>query len=176
MEAWRQKSTTPTLRMAGPGVKNQLALLTLSGPTTRDIRPTLLSLVGLKDDYQSQGRVLAEDLHPWALPEGVEDSGDEFAELARAYKRINAPVGDLGLASLKISTAALAGDEDTYNNFENALQVITSFRNELADEMLERLTDAEFHGKHINGGKDRLLIQEANALADSVQLLAATVK
>jgi hypothetical protein len=163
------------LALAGPGVKNA-GLTPAVWSDHTDIRPTLLSLVGLKDDYQSQGRVLAEDLHPWALPEGIENSGDEFAELARAYKRINAPVGDLGLASLKISTAALAGDEDTYNNFENALQVITSFRNELADEMLERLTDAEFHGKHINGGKDRLLIQEANALADSVQLLAATVK
>jgi hypothetical protein len=178
--AWNHGGVAPEinntyLALAGPGVKNAGLTHSVWSDHT-DIRPTLLSLVGLKDDYQSQGRVLAEDLHPWALPEGIENSGDEFAELARAYKRINAPVGDLGLASLKISTAALAGDEDTYNNFENALQVITSFRNELADEMLERLTDAEFHGKHINDGKDRLLIQEANALADSVQLLAAGLK
>jgi hypothetical protein len=78
-----------------------------------DIRPTLLTLVGLKDDYDSQGRVLVEDLLPSALPDGINDSGDEFAKLAAAYKRINAPVGELGLGSLKISTAALAGDDAT---------------------------------------------------------------
>jgi hypothetical protein len=96
----------------------------------------------LKDDYRSQGRVLAEDLHHWALPDGVENSREEFVELARAYKRINAPVGELGLASLKISTKALAGDDATYTNLENQLSFITSLRNHLADEMLERVTDA----------------------------------
>jgi hypothetical protein len=134
-----------------------------------------LSLVGLKDDYQSQGRLLLEDLHPWALPNGVGGNSDHFAEFANAYKRITAPVGDLGLASLKISTAALFGDDATYNNLENALQVITSFRNQLADEMLARLTDAEFGGKNINGEDERLLVQQANALADSVRVLAASL-
>jgi hypothetical protein len=138
-----------------------------------DIRPTLLALVGLKDDYQSQGRVLAEDLHHWALPDGVENSREEFVELARAYKRINAPVGELGLASLKISTKALAGDDATYTNLENQLSFITSLRNHLADEMLERLTDAEFHGKRINKEEGRELVRESQALADYVNWLAA---
>jgi len=43
----------------------------------------------------------------------VQKSGDDFVELARAYKRINAPVGELGMASLKVSTAALAGNYAT---------------------------------------------------------------
>ena len=59
-------------------------------------------------------------------------SGAGFEELAQAYKRINAPVGELGLATLKISTAALAGDDATYNNLENRLQIITAFRDALA--------------------------------------------
>jgi hypothetical protein len=105
----------------------------------------------------------------------VGGNSDHFAEFANAYKRITAPVGDLGRASLKISTAALVGDDATYNNLENALQVITSFRNQLADEMLARLTDAEFGGKNINGEDERLLVQQANALADSVQSLAASL-
>ncbi len=178
--AWNHGGVSPDinntyLSLAGPGVKSAGLTNSVWSDHT-DIRPTLLSLVGLKDDYQSQGRLLVEDLHPWALPHGVGGNSDHFAEFANAYKRITAPVGDLGLASLKVSTAALAGDDATYNNLENALQVITSFRNQLADEMLARLTDAEFGGKNINGEDERLLVQQANALADSVQVLAASLK
>jgi len=64
--------------------------------------------------YDSQGRLLGKYLQKSALPEGVQKSGDDFVELARAYKRINAPVGELGMASLKVSTAALAGNDATY--------------------------------------------------------------
>jgi hypothetical protein len=175
--AWNHGGVAPEINntfvaLAGPGVKNAGLTHSVWSDHT-DIRPTLLSLVGLKDDYQSQGRLLVEDLHPGALPEGVGDSGDEFAELARAYKRINAPVGELGLASLKISTAALAGDNTTYDNLENRLRLITAFRNSLADEMLERLTDAEFRGQRIHGEEARGLVEQANALVDYVNWLAA---
>jgi hypothetical protein len=175
--AWNHGGVAPEINntflgIAGPGVK-------VSGITDSvwsdhtDIRPTLLSLVGLKDDYDSQGRVLAEDLQRWALPEGVEKSGDEFVELARAYKRINAPVGELGLASLKISTAALAGDDATYNGLENRLQIITAFRDFLAAKMLDRLDDAEFGGKRVSNGEEKALVRQADALIDYVNWLAA---
>jgi hypothetical protein len=174
--AWNHGGVAPEINntflgIAGPGVK-------VSGITDSvwsdhtDIRPTLLSLVGLKDDYDSQGRVLAEDLQRWALPEGVEKSGDEFVELARAYKRINAPVGELGLASLKISTAALAGDDATYNGLENRLQIITAFRDFLAAKMLDRLDDAEFGGKRVSNGEEKALVRQADALIDYVNWLA----
>jgi hypothetical protein len=107
------------------------------------------------------------------LPEGVSDSREGFVELARAYKRINAPVGELGLASLKISTKALAGDDDTYRNLEGALSFITALRNHLADEMLEKLTAAEFQGERIDGREARELIRESEALTDYVSWLAA---
>jgi hypothetical protein len=162
--------TTAWLGMVGPGV-HRAGVDSTTWSDHADIRPTLLSLVGLKDDYQNQGRVLAEDLQHWALPDGVQDNVGAFTALARAYKRINAPVGELGLASLKISTNALAGNEATYKNLETRLQFITAFRDALADEMLERLTKAEFQGKAI-GGEEHVLVHEANALADAVKDLA----
>jgi hypothetical protein len=103
----------------------------------------------------------------------VEDNRDEFLELARAYKQINAPVGELGLASLKVSTKALAGDEDTYNKLESQLTFITSLRNHLADEMLEKLTATEFHGGRIREGEARELIAKSEALVDYVNWLAS---
>jgi hypothetical protein len=175
--AWNHGGVSPDINntylgLAGPGVKVKGLDDDVWSDHT-DIRPTLLSLVGLKDDYQSQGRVLAEDFHHWALPDGVEDSHDEFVELARAYKRINAPLGELGLASLNISTKALAGDDATYQKLENQLSFITAVRNHLADEMLERLTDAEFHGKRISKEEGRELVRESRALADYLNWLAA---
>jgi hypothetical protein len=82
-------------------------------------------------------------------------------------------VGELGLATLKISTAALAGDDATYNNLENRLQIITAFRDALAAEMLEHLTEAEFQGKRIRGFEEQALVFQANALVDYVNRLAA---
>jgi arylsulfatase A-like enzyme len=175
--AWNHGGVAPEinttfLALAGPGVQNKGVTNSVWSDHT-DIRPTLLGLLGLRDDYRSQGRALAEDLQRWALPEGVSGSGDEFVELARAYKRINAPVGELGLASLKISTAALAGDDATYNSLENRLQLITIFRDALAARMLNRLEDAELHGQRISDSEERALVLQANALVDSVNWLAA---
>jgi hypothetical protein len=67
----------------------------------------MLLLTGLQDDYASDGRVLVEALHKRALPHslrGDRDDDDTFVRLARAYKQINAPVGEFGLTSLKVST------------------------------------------------------------------------
>jgi hypothetical protein len=105
--------TTIWLGVAGPGV-NSAGLDKTTWSDHTDIRPTMLALLGLQDDYQSEGRVLANELHTSALPSGVRKSGEEFAELASAYKRITAPVGELGLASLKVSTAAIAGSDAKY--------------------------------------------------------------
>ena len=175
--AWNHGGVAPEINntflgIAGPGVRNNGMTNSVWSDHT-DIRPTLLTLVGLKDDYQSQGRVLAEDLLPSALPDGINDSGDAFAELAAAYKRINAPVGELGLASLKISTAALAGDDATYNNLESQLQLITAARDALAARMFDRLSDAEFGGKHVSHGEAQTMVWQANALVDFVNGLAA---
>jgi hypothetical protein len=175
--AWNHGGVAPEinntyLAIAGPGVKVKGVTDAVWSDHT-DIRPTLLSLVGLKDDYASQGRVLAEDLLPWALPDGIRDSGDEFAVLAAAYKRINAPLGELGMASLKVSTAALAGDDDTYKRLEDQLKLITVARNALAEAMFDRLSAAEFGGKHVSQGDEHALVQQADALVDFVNDLAA---
>jgi hypothetical protein len=175
--AWNHGGVAPEinntfLALAGPGVKVKGLDDDVWSDHT-DIRPTLLALVGLQDDYQSQGRVLAENLHNWALPDSVGNGREGFVELARAYKRINAPVGELGLASLKISTKAIAGDDTTYQNLEGTLSFITALRNHLADKMLERLTAAEFQGKRIDGEEARELIRKSEALTDYVNWLAA---
>src|SRR5258708_27099814 len=91
------------------------------------------------------------------------------------YNRMKARVVALGLPILKLSTAALAGSDETYNDLENKLQRITAFRDAVAAEMLEHLTEAEFQGKRISGAEEQVLVVQANALVDYVNRLAARV-
>lgn len=169
---------TTFLGLAGPGIEaNGVDNSVWSDHV--DIRPTMLVLTGLRDDYPSDGRLLAEELEPWALPKGVSRSGNhfdnEFVELARAYKQINAPNGDLGQTSLRISTRALAsgspGSDSEYIGLENALSKITLARDVLAAQMLQELQDAEFNGKPIDEGRERILTFQADVLLGIVHFL-----
>jgi hypothetical protein len=157
--------------MVGPGVKKKGIDDDIWSDHT-DIRPTILTLAGLKDDYQVEGRALVELFHDWALPDGVSDSGDDFIELARAYKKINAPNTELGRESLHISTKALSGDAATYPDLEKKISLITSFRDLLAGAMLERLEQAEFYKKGISESEERILVNQSDELLDYVRLLA----
>jgi hypothetical protein len=167
--------TTTWLGMVGPGVDQQGVNSEVWSDHT-DVRPTMLALVGLKDDYSHDGRVLSEVLNGWARPDAVRTSG-KFAQLAQMYKQINAPVGQLGLASLAASTKALvsgsAADDSTYVNLENQLSAISSQRDALAGQMIALLEGAEFNGQNIDNGQAKSLIAQGQALLDQVNSLAA---
>jgi hypothetical protein len=174
--AWNHGGVAPEINntwlgLVGPGVQVKgVDDETWSDHT--DIRPTMLVLAGLADDYSHEGRALVEDFQDWALPVGVSNSGVEFTDLAQAYKKINAPVGELGLASLRISTKALGGDDSKYTDLENKLSVITSSRDILADQMSELLEGAEFSKKPISAQGVKTLLQESEELLEYVEALA----
>jgi hypothetical protein len=91
------------------------------------------------------------------------------------YKRINAPVGELGLASLTVSTKALESDsagDSTYTQLENKLLSITQERNALASQMITLLQGAEFNGQVIDKSQAQQLIDQGEALIDQVNALA----
>jgi hypothetical protein len=83
----------------------------------------MLVLAGLPDDYSHEGRALVEEIDAWALPYAVSADREGFTDVARWYKKINAPVGALGLASLNISTRALAsGDVDNDSTYRGGFR------------------------------------------------------
>jgi hypothetical protein len=55
-----------------------------------NIRPTILSLIGRKDDYAHDGCVLFEALDDEAVPNSLRQQQDTLSALAEAYKQINA--------------------------------------------------------------------------------------
>jgi hypothetical protein len=165
------------LGLVGPGVKH-VGRDDETWSDHTDIRPTMLLLAGLQDDYSHEGRALVEDIDPWVLPNGVGADLDGFTAVAQWYKKINAPVGPLGLASLNISTRALAsGDADndsTYSNLENQISLITLLRDDLASRMERRLEDAEFHNTPIQRWEAFELSVEAQALLDYTKVVERT--
>ncbi len=159
--------TTTWLGMVGPGVRDD----GVDGQTWSDhtdIRPTILLLAGLKDDYGHDGRVLSEALTGAALPPPLTGNGNIFRQLAESYKQINAPVGQFGLGTLSISNSALISgdpsDDSTYNQLENTLTNLNAQRDSLASQMIHILENAAFNGKPINPAVASALIQQANQL------------
>jgi hypothetical protein len=167
----QQEIVRTWLGIVGPGVKNEGVNDDMWSDHT-DIRPTMLVLTGLKDDYQHEGRALIEVLEPWALPGSLTgDAGEEFVELAQAFKQINAPNASLGRTSLRISTKALTGSDSTYSNLEGKLSGITTSRDLLAGEMLELLEGAEFNNAKVSAGTADSLVKQAGQLLNYVNAL-----
>ncbi len=166
--------TTTWLGMVGPGVA-QLGVNSSVWSDHTDVRPTVLALTGLTDDYSHDGRVLVEVMSGYAVPAAVKTS-PLFRQLAQVYKQIMAPVGQLGLASLKVSTKALvsgsSSSDSTYTNLENQLVSITSQRDALAAQIIGLLEGAEFKNQTFTAQQALGLINQAQALLNQVNNLA----
>ena len=165
---FQQEITKTWLGMVGPGVQELGEFGGIFSDHT-DIRPTILSLAGLKDDYAHDGRVLFEALDDEAVPHSLRAHQDVLSELAAAYKAINAPLGPLGLNTLTgISTTALASNDATYTILESQINSITEQRNKIAGQMIEMLENAAFNKQPIDEAKAQQLIDQANDLLASI--------
>lgn len=151
--AWNHGDVSPDINrtwlgLVGPGVQHLGVNSTVWADHT-DTRPTIMELLGLKDDYSHDGRVLFEVLTPAALPPAVRAHLNFFVTLAQHYKQLNAAVGQLGLSTLKLSTTALASTSSgdaTYTRIEQQITSITTLRNTIAAHMIAVLEAAEFGG------------------------------
>ena len=148
------------LGVVGPDVRN----LGVTGDVWSDhsdIRPTLMALTGLRDDYAHQGRPIAE-----IMTETAQGSN----ELAAVYKQINAPVGQLSLDSIRFATRAMlstsTGDQ-TYTNADATINAWNDQRDALASQMIA-LLDWTGPGSSKNNESEK-----AKLIAQGRQLLAA---
>jgi hypothetical protein len=110
-----------------------------------DIRPTLLSLVGLRDDYRSDGRVITEIMRhvPRALA-GTQALGEVF-------KQLNSAVGDFGTDTMIADSAALASgsssNDQQWIRTEQALRGLGFARTIVATRISQTLNAAAFDGR-----------------------------
>jgi hypothetical protein len=154
----------------GPGVKAGGEVGTVWTDHT-DVRPTMLSLTGLVDDTVLDGRVVTEIMQPWALPATLHAHGPTWQKLAETYKQLNATFGAFCMATLAVSTRALASgsatDDSQYTTLTGQIATWTAQRNALAAQMKALLNDSAFHGKAINEQGAKALIKQAQALIDT---------
>ena len=138
-----------------------------------DVRPTILELVGLKDDYVHDGRVISEILQGYARPKALKKSGS-FVALAQIYKQLNASFGEFAMDTLKASTKALASndaDDATYASIEGQIQSLTGQRDALTGQMIGLLEGAEFNNTAFSDAQAQSLIAQGEALLNQAKAL-----
>jgi hypothetical protein len=153
----------------GPGIqRNGIDDKTWTDHT--NLRPTILSLTGLKDDYTDDGRVLVEGLRNNAVPNTLRDS--TVQNLMAAYEQVNASFGDFANATLAASTRALEGDDATYTSLENQIADLTAQRDALVSQIKTALDNATFSGTPITPAQAQSWTDQANQLIQQAKALA----
>jgi hypothetical protein len=160
----------------GPGVKNQGDAADVWTDHT-DVRPTMLTLLGLADDYQTDGRAVVEPLYDWAVPQALRAHRETALRLGAAYKQLTAPFGTFGMETLKASTAALASNspgDATYTTIEGKIADLTTQRDALAAQIRTALNDAQFAGQALDEQQAKGWIDQAQDLIDQASTLAGS--
>jgi hypothetical protein len=170
-EAWNHGDVGSTINttwlgMAGPGVL-PLGVDNSVWSDHTSIQPTMMELLGLRDDYAPDGRVLSEVISPAALPPAMKAHRGMLLRLGRAYTAIEAPVGPFGLATLAASTRALVSrspGDASYRRIERKLGRLGTERDFVAGRMRVLLLGAAFRDRSISVPVARQLIGEARQL------------
>jgi len=133
-----------------------------------DIRPTMLYLLGLKDDYESDGHVIAQALQH--VPHGLAAT----EPLAAAYDQIESSVGRFATDTLIADTKALASgsssDDSAYRTEQAALARLANDRDALVAKIKQKLNN----GKGVKRGEARKFIARANDLLQRADALAGS--
>jgi hypothetical protein len=141
-----------------------------------DLRPTILTLTGLEDDYSLDGAVIADILDTKALPQSLRAHRETLERLAASYKQINAPLGQFGLDVIEISDAAVRStDESRYQALETQIQDLAAQRDAIVGVMKALLQQATFGGGAVNEQQAKALIDQADALLAEADSDAASV-
>ena len=125
-----------------------------------DIRPTIMYLTGLDDDYIQDGRVITQILtHPnQAL------SAPNVTALGGCYKQLNSSVGQFGTATLQAATTGIDSNtpsDQTYLNTDQQLSSLETDRDSLAGHIKTELNAAAFSNTPVHGVSGQLTACQA---------------
>jgi hypothetical protein len=135
-----------------------------------DVRPTLLTLLGLHDDYATDGATIAQLLTPQATPWTIRANEGAYDKVESALKLVDAPFGQFGLDTLNADTNAastdpgVSKDETFYQDMDAQLQTCESARQSLVSQIQTTLTNAENGVKPVSSYEANVLTSEANWL------------
>jgi hypothetical protein len=136
-----------------------------------DIRPTIMYLTGLRDDYEHDGRVitqiLADPNHALSQP--------HVTALGECYKQLNSSVGAFAAFTLTASTNAIESTsprDSTFTQVDGALRQLEVARDGLALRIKGELESAAFDDAPVPGAPAQ--IHACEGLISSAQHLAAS--
>jgi hypothetical protein len=177
--AWNHGSIDPEiattfLGMVGPGVRNNGDDATWADHT--DERATMLSLLGLKDSYVHDGRVLIDQLDASAVPQSLRAHRETLRRLGEVYKQLNAPFGTFGMNMVALSNRAISSgspaNDGTYATLEGQIQTLTSQRDTLASQIRAALNGAAA-GNALNEQQAKGWIDQAEQLLNAAAAAAS---
>jgi hypothetical protein len=193
--AWNHGDIQPEIASTwqgwvGPGINN-LGQTSAVWTDHSDARPTLMTVLGLKDDYSWDGAAIAQIIGSshngrdrWsrggnsALPWTIRADERGYEGLSAAYQQLDAPFGQFGLNTLDADTTALASkstNDATYTGTDSQLAACEGARTNLVGQIQSVLQAAETGAAPVPEWEAHYLIWRADRLiADSKTLAAAS--
>jgi hypothetical protein len=179
--AWNHGDIQPEIArtfigIVGPGVQN-LGVTSAFFTDHVDVRPTIMSLVGLTDDYEHDGRVITEMLETKATPQASLPIARPRSRSGRLTRR-STHLSARSMVTLKLSTFGLESNDvndATYTQIESEIESWTAQRNTIASQMRDMLEAAAFDGQSLDEGAAKSLIAQANALVNAANAAAAAI-
>ena len=177
--AWNHGDIQPEIASTwqgwvGPGIKNLGETSSIwTGHT--DARPTLMTLLGLRDDYAWDGDAIAPIMN--ALPWTIRIDERDYDRLEAAYKQLDAPFGQFGMSTLDADTTALASDPNSnydamFMGMDSQLETCPKARAQLAGQIQGVLQAAEDGQAPVGRREAELLTGQAEALISDVDGLS----
>jgi hypothetical protein len=133
-------------------------------------------MLGLKDDYQTDGRAVTQIADENALPVSLRVHQPSIQRLAAVYKQLMASFGTFSMDTLVASTRGISSNttgDQHYLDTRAAIDSLTNERNTLAAHIRTGLNDAQFNDVKLSenqikawtsAGED--LLAQADALAN----------
>jgi Collagen triple helix repeat (20 copies) len=132
----------------------------------------MLSLLGLADDYNDDGNLVAQVVDDGSLPAAVVAHRAAYEEVQGRLKQLNAPFGQFGHDAEVVSTTAVASDDRTYNGFASQLAACRDQRDALAATIQGQLDEAVFHGGSLSDAQLSGFAAQADALIGNMHKLS----
>ena len=185
--AWNHGDIQPEIATTwqgwvGPGVKNLGQTGSIWTDHT-DARPTMMTILGLHDDYSSDGAAIAQIIGSDgsrhvdnALPWSIRANERGYEQLAAAYKQLDAPFGEFGLGTLDADTTALAtgtsSSDASYTDTTSQLQACEDQRTALVSQIQPVIEAAENGTVPVSSWEASSLIGRADRLIGDAKFLA----
>lgn len=161
---------TTFLGLVGPGIAQQGIQDAVWSDHT-DVRPTMLLLTGLKDDYAHQGRALVEALKDNALPMALLSSGSNFILLGGGLQADHGTSREAWPRKPACVDQSAGWRRPDLLQVGNELAALTDQRDTLAAQIIQLLEDAEFNRKPLDSRTTAKLVKQAAQLLNEVEEL-----